>query len=245
MTNNTEYWRQRAERYNNLQWVNSSDFIGEILKAGDFTRTDKVLDVGTGTGVIARVLSPIVRKVTAIDSSPDMMHKADGRFSNIEYRICDARAMPWRSGTFNRVVARYVFHHIIEDTQKAMDECYRVLKIGGRMVFAEGVPPSDRTCRDFIAIFKLKEDRLTFTPLSMRRLLLGSGFDHIEVKELWLEQMSVRNWLESSDLPKEKQDVIYKMHVDASGYFKNDYNMTVTDTDCLIDMRIAIVTGTK
>ena len=239
------YWRSRAERYDNLEWVNSTDFAQAIVTAGRFRSTDHVLDVGTGTGVMARVLSPIVRKVTAIDSSPDMMGKVNGSFDNVEYRVCDARVMPWRSGTFNKVVARYVFHHILEGAQKAMNECYRVLKIGGRMVFAEGVPPSDRTYQDFVDIFRLKEKRLTFMPLDMRRLLLASGFDHVEVKDLWLRQMSVKNWLDSSDLDTARKTLIFRMHECAPDYFRDDYNMTITDSDCLIDMRIAVAVGVK
>jgi len=245
MISNTEYWKQRAERYDNLEWVNSTDFVQAIIATGRFKPADHVLDVGTGTGVMARVLSPIVRKVTAMDSSPDMMGKINDRLANVEFKVCDARAMPWRSGTFNKIVARYVFHHIIEGTQKAMNECYRVLKIGGRMVFAEGVPPSDRTYQDFVNIFKLKEERLTFTPTNMRRILLCSGFTHIEIKDLWLRQMSVRSWLKNSDVDDVTQERIYRMHEAAPAYFQDDYNMTVTDDDCLIDMRIAVAIGVK
>jgi ubiquinone/menaquinone biosynthesis C-methylase UbiE len=239
------YWKQRALRYNNLQWVNSDSFMNAIIIAGEFTKTDKVLDVGTGTGVVANILAPIVKKVIAIDSSPDMMNKINHRPKNVEYRICNARTLSFNNETFDKVVARYVFHHILQGTEQAMLECYRVLKTGGRIVFAEGVPPSDRAKQDFIDIFKLKEQRLTFTPTEMEDLLLYSGFRNTKIEDLWLRQMSIRNWLESSDLDKEKQVIIYKMHTEAPQYLKDDYNMTITKKDCLIDMRIAIVSGVK
>ena len=243
MTDN--YWKERAEKYNNLDWVNSSGFIGAIIAAGKFSPRHKVLDVGTGTGVIAHAISPLVKQVVAIDSSLDMMDRVNGKFDNVEFKVCDARDLIWHEGTFDRVVARYVFHHILTGTQKAMDECYRVLKPNGVMVFAEGVPPSERTKQDFVRIFKQKEERRTFMPDDMEVMMLLAGFNRVKTRTIWLRRMSVRNWLESSDLDTDRQAQIYAMHVDACQNFKDDYNMVITEDDCLIDMRVAIVSGVK
>lgn len=239
------YWKQRAGRYNNLEWVNSQTFMKAIISAGKFKSSDWVLDVGTGTGVVAYAVAPSVRYVTAIDNSPDMMDKVNHRPVNVMYKVCDVKNIQWKEETFDKIVARYVFHHITEDTQRAMNECYRVLKLGGLMVFAEGVPPSQRTKQDFINIFRLKENRLTFMPSDMQKLMTASGFHHISVSLLKLKKMSVKNWLDSSDLTTERQARIYAMHVDAPQYFKDDYDMVVTDDDCLISMTVAIVVGAK
>jgi len=238
------YWAERAKRYDNLDWVKDGAFLSLIIDAGEFSPADRVLDVGTGTGIISRLLSPLVRHVTAIDSSPDMLNKTDG-LCNVDYRLCDVRDLPWKADAFDKVVARYVFHHITLGASKAMAECYRVLRPNGIMVFAEGVPPSNRTRQDFIDIFKLKEDRLTFMPEDMYVMMHQAGFETVVMHTLWLPQMSVRNWLESSDLSKEKQDVIYKMHTDAPDYFKHDYHLTVTENDCRINMKVVVMAGVK
>ena len=113
------------------------------------------------------------------------------------------------------------------------------------MVFAEGVPPSQRTKQDFINIFRLKEDRLTFTSLDMMHLMRESRFKKLSLRTLKLRKMSIKNWLESSDLNMDTQARIYAMHVDSPQYFKDDYNMVITEDDCLIDMTVAIVVGVK
>ena len=41
----------------------------------------------------------------------------------------------FKNDVFDKVTARQVFHHILEGTHEAMDECYRVLKKGGKMIF--------------------------------------------------------------------------------------------------------------
>ena len=241
----SNYWKQRAERYNNLDWVNSQTFMKAIISAGKFKPSDWVLDVGTGTGVVAYAVAPLVKYVTAIDNSPDMMDKINHKPVNVMYKVCDATNIQWKEETFDKVVARYVFHHIIEGTQKAMDECYRVLKPGGLMVFAEGVPPSKRTKRDFVNIFRFKEDRLTFMPRDMENLMITSGLKPLTTTLLKLKRMSIKNWLDSSDLDTGSQARIYAMHVNAPQYFKDDYDMVITDDDSLISMTVAIVVGVK
>ena len=64
---------KRAKLYSNLDWANELSFINTIVAAGHFQKTDKVLDVGTGTGIMARAVAPFVDKVMGIDISHDML----------------------------------------------------------------------------------------------------------------------------------------------------------------------------
>ena len=239
------YWEQRAMEYNNLSWANDKGFLDHIIAAGNFRSSDTVLEVGTGTGLVAKAISPLVKKITAIDSSSHMLNLTPNELSNIEWVVGDTRSLPYKDDTFDRVVARYVFHHILCGTAKAMSECYRVLKRGGSMIFVEGVPPSRRTLQDFISIFALKENRLTFMPEDMANMMSAAGFVQLQSEMLLLRQMSVNNWLRSSGLSDNRQQTIFKMHQNASACFKEDYRMTETENDCLIDMKIIILVGNK
>ena len=241
----SSYWKRRALVYDNLAWAKHDKFIQSILVAGKLQKTDVVLDAGTGTGIIAKAVAPLVNTVIAMDASPHMLNLVPSDDHKIVWCVGDLRDVPYDDGYFDAIIARYVFHHIIERTEKAMSECYRVLRPGGVIVFAEGPPPSRRTRQDFIDIFALKEDRITFMPSDMRKLLLSAGFKIVSTKNLWLRQMSIRNWVESGGVPKKVQDIIFAMHRNAAQYFKDDYHMTETDNDCLIDMKITIMTGVK
>jgi ubiquinone/menaquinone biosynthesis C-methylase UbiE len=138
-----------------------------------------------------------------------------------------------------------VFHHIIERTQKAMDECYRILRIGGKMVLSEGVPPTLEVKEDYKRIFKLKEKRLTFTEEDLINLMKNSGFKNIKVLVHVMKNFSVYDWLENSGLPREKQNRIFEMHVTGSDKFKKAYNMKIVSGDCLIDVKNLILVGEK
>src|SRR3989338_2288229 len=71
-----KFWAVRAKKYERLEWVNKPTYLGAFLAAGCFRKTDRVLDVGTGTGIIAHSLSPHVKEVIGIDISEEMLKKA-------------------------------------------------------------------------------------------------------------------------------------------------------------------------
>ena len=68
----SDFWRKRSERYNALEWANHQSYLNAFAQAGDFKKTDIVLDVGTGTGIVAHAISPLVKQVIGLDKSQDM-----------------------------------------------------------------------------------------------------------------------------------------------------------------------------
>ena len=241
---NASFWRKRAEHYNDLEWANHQLYLDVFIEAGNFRKTDVVLDVGTGAGIIAHAVAPFVREVIGLDKSQHML-KHSNWYGNMYFIKRNIPEPIFNDEVFDKVTARQVFHHILRGTQKAMDECYRVLKRGGLMVFSEGIPPSPEVKQDYIEIFKLKEKRLTFMEEELIALMGRAGFKNIQSNILWLRKMSVRNWLVNSGLPQSIQDRIFELHVNAGGHFKKAYNMVEIEGDCLIDMKMVTLKGEK
>ena len=239
-----EFWRKRSERYNALEWANHQSYLDAFVQVGDFKKTDIVLDVGTGTGIVAHAISPLVKQVIGLDKSQDMLEHSNW-YENMYFIRRDILNPIFKDEVFDKVATRQVFHHILEGTQEAMDECYRVLKSGGKMIFSEGVPPSEEVKEDYIEIFKLKEERLTFMEKDLIALMEKAGFKNIQISISWLRQMSIKNWLINSGLPQSTQDKIFKLHVNAADYFKEVYNLMENGGDCLIDMKMVILVGEK
>jgi D-glycero-D-manno-heptose 1,7-bisphosphate phosphatase len=237
-------WEKRSEVYDQLQWVKEHSYLDAFVKAGDFKRTDLVLDVGTGTGIVARAVAPLVSQVVGLDKSQAMLEHSNWQ-GNMYFVRRDVLNPLFKDEVFDKVTARHVFHHILLDTQQAMNECYRVLKKGGRMIFSEGVPPCLEVKQDYIEIFRLKEKRLTFMEEDLAALMQRAGFKDIQVSITRLRGMSVRNWLMNSGLPQPVQDKIFDLHINAKDYFKRAYNMAKANGDCLIDMKMAILVGAK
>jgi len=241
-----EFWKTRAENYEQLEWAIKGGYLHAFLDAGGFDSGDHVLDIGTGTGIIAHTISPFVDKVVGIDISSDMLsHAFDHRTDNEEFVRMDATALDFPDNTFKKVTARMVFHHILEDTQKAMNECHRVLKPGGKMIFSEGVPPSEHVKPFYVDMFRLKEERLTFMDSDLIALMRNAGFENVQEIVYWSRRSSIRNWLGNSGIPKQSQEAIFKMHLELDEQGKRDYNMVIENGDCFIDMKFFILVGEK
>lgn len=241
-----EFWKKRAKNYEKLQWAIKGGYLHAFLDAGEFSAEDVVLDIGSGTGIIAHTVAPHTKEVVGIDISDDMLsHAFDHRTRNEKFLNMDARKLDFPDKYFSKVTARMVFHHILNNTQKAADECYRVLKKGGKMVLSEGVPPSEAVIPFYVKMFKLKEERLTFMEGDLVGLMKGSGFKNIQTKIYHSRRSSIKNWLENSGLPKKTQNQIMRMHMDMDEQCKCAYNFVKQGDDCLIDMKFAIVVGEK
>jgi len=240
------FWKVRSHKYNRLEWAKRQGYMQRFISCGDFAPTDIVLDVGTGTGIVAHAVAPLVAKVVGIDVSPDMLHSVSRNgHSNIENKIQDVRDIQYPDSSFTRVIARMVFHHILEGTVDAMRECCRVLAPMGRMVFSEGVPPHPSLRDWYTEMFSYKEERLTFYEEDMIALMRSGGFSKIDSHVHISPQVSIGNWLRNSGLSKAKQDAIWQMHLDLDRDGRQHYNLRHVDGDLLLDMKFIILVSTK
>ncbi len=241
-----KFWRMRSRRYNKLQWARNQGYLHFFLHLGRFSKKDSVLDIGTGTGIIAHSVAPKVSQVTGIDISPQMLVQArEKAHANETFLQGDVHALEFPNDYFSRITARMVFHHVVKDSRQAIKECHRVLKPGGLMLLSEGVPPSKRVKPFYVKIFKLKENRLTFFEEDLVGLMKAGGFKSVESKVYRSRKMSINNWLKNSGLPDAVQKKIFDLHLGLSKEGQKDYNMKITADDCIIDMKFVVVIGKK
>jgi SAM-dependent methyltransferase len=96
---------------------------------------DRVLDVGTGEGQVARLAHQQGSSlVVGIDPTANQVVEAARRGGGPTYARAGADRLPFPAQTFDAVVACLVFEHI-EAVDEALDEVARVLRPGGRFAF--------------------------------------------------------------------------------------------------------------
>jgi SAM-dependent methyltransferase len=96
---------------------------------------DRILDVGTGEGQVARLVAAQGSSLVAgIDPTANQVAVATERGGGPVYARSGADALPFADGAFDAVVACLVFEHI-EAVDEAIDEVARVLRPGGRFAF--------------------------------------------------------------------------------------------------------------
>ena len=138
----TEQFDQFTERL-------SSPLADRMVELAGIRPEDQVLDVGTGTGVVAFRVAEKLRdggRVVGIDLSEGMLAAAIskterlGLTERIEFRQMDAEKLEFPDATFDVAVSLFALLHF-PDPLTALKEIYRVLKPGGRLVVAVGSSP--------------------------------------------------------------------------------------------------------
>ena len=100
-----------------------------LLGAGD------VLDVGCGDGQVSRLaVRGGATRVVGVDPTWNQLVTAEARGGGASYGRAGAASLPFRSDSFDAVVACLVFEHI-RDVDAAIAEVGRVLRPGGRFLF--------------------------------------------------------------------------------------------------------------
>lgn len=93
------------------------------------------LDLGCGEGRVARDLTALGHRVTAVDAVEELLDAARRSDSAAEYHRCDATSLPFDDGTFDLVVA-YNMLMDVEAMPAALTEAARVLSEQGRVVLS-------------------------------------------------------------------------------------------------------------
>jgi ubiquinone/menaquinone biosynthesis C-methylase UbiE len=101
----------------------------------------RALEIGSGTGFfLFNLMQAGVAKTGVVtDISPGMvsvaLRNAEGLGLDVDGRVADAETIPYPDASVDLVVGHAVLHHI-PDLEQALREVLRVLKPGGRFVFA-------------------------------------------------------------------------------------------------------------
>jgi len=124
----------------------------QVIRLAKLTNNDSLLDLGTGTGDLAReALTHASRpqvKVFAADFTLEMM-RVGQKTSLLNFSTADALRLPFNDATFDAVTSGFLMRNVI-DLQKGIEEQFRVLKNGGRIVILDTTCPKKNILSPFI-----------------------------------------------------------------------------------------------
>ncbi len=147
-----EYWQSQATEHEESHWASWGDnwminleieTIGNYISPGN-----KVIDIGCANGysTFKQYLSSKPSSMVGVDFSEIMIETANkslaakAGFDNLQFEIGDIRKLRFSDGVFDVAYTTRVLINLPTwaEQQKAINECLRILKPGGRLVLSEG-----------------------------------------------------------------------------------------------------------
>ncbi|NVN97710.1 MAG: methyltransferase domain-containing protein [Geobacteraceae bacterium] len=243
MENAEIHFKNRAEKYNHSSnWVEDQDLIRMIFELSGAGKDSEVLDIATGTGLIAKEFYGKVKKVTGLDISPDMAKHAEGCMDEIVF--APVEKLPFPDNSFDAIVCRQGLQ--FAELDKAIPEIYRVMKPGGTVVLCHLTAYNETDRELAFAIQKLRNParRNYLMPPDIAIALEAAGFGNVEDTE-YLSDESVNKWIDNGAIPKENMDAIRELYRTADEGFKEIHDIRFTDDDIIDEMLLVIATGRK
>lgn len=144
----TEYFSQNAASWDEIRSLHVPDKAVEtaILELVGKRPFQSMLDLGTGTGRVLEILSPLYRRGVGIDMSREMLAVARANLeragvTNAQVRQGDIFAPPVERDAYDLVTIHQVLHYL-DDPARAISEAARLLRPSGRLIIVDFAPHS-------------------------------------------------------------------------------------------------------
>ena len=202
------FWNKSADTYeeghqisDKEKWIKIlTSFIGENRKIS-------ILDIATGTGIIANMLAETgYETVIGTDLSERMMniaikHAAEKGLCNVKYCYGNAMELPYEDETFDIVINSRLLWTLTEP-EKAVKEWRRVLKKGGKVIAINELETGKGISYDNIGEYMrdINVDKLPDCPASVDEIkkdFIEAGFKNVDLVHMEgcrLAGSNIENW---------------------------------------------------
>ena len=135
MQEHKDFWDRNAGRYDRFMRKDRAAYkeIYELIRL--VVKAKTVLELATGTGLIAKHIVNAAAHIEATDASPEMIAEAkrDNRSAKLHFSVQDMFCLPYAEESFDVVIVSNALH-IVPQPEKALQEIKRVLKDDGVLI---------------------------------------------------------------------------------------------------------------
>ena len=135
MKERKNFWDRNAGRYDRFMRKDRAayDEMYELIRP--VVKAKTVLELATGTGMIAKNIVNAAAHIEATDASAEMIAEAkrDNRSAKLYFSVQDMFCLPYTEESFDVVIVSNALH-IVPQPEKALAEIRRVLKDDGVLI---------------------------------------------------------------------------------------------------------------
>lgn len=136
-----EFFNKLAKEWDRTRNSNPS-LLRELVAKLGLKPEDRVLDLGSGTGVLLPYLASEVKEVVAVDFAKEMLKVSEEKnraFQNIKYVVADVANLDFPGETFQQITCLNFFPHV-EAKKAFLKDMYKLLKVGGHLTIMHDIP---------------------------------------------------------------------------------------------------------
>ena len=132
MDAHTDFWDKNAKRYDRFMRKDAVAYRQMYEMIRPVVKSKTVLELATGTGLIAKHIVSTAKHIEATDASAEMIAEAkrDNRSAKLYFSVQDMFHLPYAPYAFDVVIVSNALH-IVPQPEKALAEIHRVLKDDG------------------------------------------------------------------------------------------------------------------
>lgn len=189
------YFAEHAPEWDAIRsrHVAESEVEAAMLALMHNRRLGHMLDIGTGTGRMAEIFAPTVRRITALDRSPEMLRIARAKLAEqsvpIDLVQGDFLHLPLADASIDTIIVHQALH-FAQEPDRVIAEAGRVLRGGGHLLIVDFAPHEDEQLRALAA-----HARLGFSDAQMRGWFASAGMVLENSQTLEGGDLAVKLWL--------------------------------------------------
>ena len=135
MQEHKDFWDRNAGRYDRFMRKDGAAYEMMYEMIRPVVRHKTVLELATGTGLIAKNIVNAAAHIEVTDASPEMIAEAkrDNHSAKLHFSAQDMFHLPYANQSFDVVIVSNALH-IVPQPEKALAEIRRVLKDDGVLI---------------------------------------------------------------------------------------------------------------
>ena len=135
MQEHKNFWDKNAGRYDRFMRKDQAAYEEMYALIWPVVKAKTVLELATGTGLIAKSIVNAAAHIEATDASVEMIAEAkrDNQSAKLPFPVKDMFRLPYAGKSFDVVIVSNALH-IVPQPEKALAEIHRVLKDDGVLI---------------------------------------------------------------------------------------------------------------
>ena len=135
MQEHKNFWDKNAGRYDRFMRKDQAAYEEMYALIWPVVKAKTVLELATGTGLIAKSIVNAAARIEATDASVEMIAEAkrDNQSAKLYFSVQDMFRLPYADESFEVVIVSNALH-IVPQPEKALAEIHRVLKDDGVLI---------------------------------------------------------------------------------------------------------------